>query len=346
MAVTAGVGFTEAELANMTNSLLDYYLKGEAYDQIKQERPTWAKFAAKKKMFPGGKGLISVPIRGTYQTTVEGYKVDDQVSFVNPTPVIRATYSWYEHHAGLKVSLTELKEGGISVSDTTAGWSTSNHSEKDKVVLTDLLGEKITDMLEGYAKGMDELLWGDGTGDAKAMAGIRAFLTDTPATGTIGGIDASAKAYWRHTTDLAIDSTTEDLGQHIQEKMRLLARYGGKPDIWACGSDFMSALERQLKASGYYSNSGFSKGADISVGQINWQGKEFYYDPTLDDKSMSKYCFAIDSRHLKLYAMDQEWEKTHFPARPHDVFVIYRSMTTTCGLVMTQRNAHAIFSIA
>lgn len=343
----AGDGFSVAELANISASLLDYYVKGEAFDQIKQDHPTWKKFAAKKKNFPGGKGLISIPVRGTYQSTVEGFTVDDTVTFTNPTPVIRGTYKWFEHHTGLKVSLTELKEGGISVTDTSSGWGTSNHAQKDMVVLTDLLGEKIYDMLEGYAKGMANLLWGDGTGDAKALAGIRAFLTDTPATGTIGGIDASAKTYWRHTVDLAINSTTEDLGQRIQEKIRLLSTYGGKPDIWACGSDFLSALERQLRSGGYYSNTGFAgRTTDISVGSIAFQGKEFYYDPDLDANSMSKYCFAIDSSKLQLYAMDQEWEKAHFPSRPHDKFVIYRSLTTTCGLVMTQRNAHAIFSIA
>lgn len=343
----AGTGFTVAELANMAASLYDFNLKGEVHDQIKQDHPTWMKMTAKKKTFPGGKGLIRPRIRGTYDSTVEGFTADDTVTFVNPTPVVEATYKWFEHHTGLKITLTELKNGGISIVDSTSGWETSNHSQKDVVVVVDLLKEKIYDQIEGYAKGMSTLLWGDGTGDAKSLAGIRAFLTDTPATGTIGGVDASAKSYWRHYVDLGVNSTTEDLGQRIQEKIRLLSTYGGKPDLWPCGSDFISALERQLRASGYQSNTGFANRTfDISIGSIAFAGKEFYYDPDMDTAGLGKYCFAIDSRKLQLYAMDQEWEKTHNPARPYDKFVIYRSMTTTCGLVMTQRNAHAIFSIA
>jgi hypothetical protein len=42
---------------------------------------------------------------------------------------------------------------------------------------------------------MNTLLWGDGTGDAKALAGIRALITANPTTGTIGGIDRATNEY-------------------------------------------------------------------------------------------------------------------------------------------------------
>ena len=118
----------------------------------------------------------------------------------SPANIQRANYAWKEHHAGISVTLTELKKDGISVTDSTTSNSVTNHSGRDKTVLVNLFQDKLDDMLEGYSRGMNDLLYGDGTADANALAGIRSIIVDDPsATGTtVGGLSTVTNTWWRN----------------------------------------------------------------------------------------------------------------------------------------------------
>ena len=134
----------------------------------------------KAKTFPGGKSDLSVAVKGVYTTQVAGYTHNDTVAYANPANIQRANYAWKEHHSGISVTLTELKKDGISVTDSTTSNSVTNHSGRDKTVLVNLFQDKLDDMLEGYSRGMNDLLYGDGTADANALAGIRSIIVDDP----------------------------------------------------------------------------------------------------------------------------------------------------------------------
>ena len=94
---------------------------------------------SKAKSFPGGKADLSVAVKGVYTTSVAGFTHNDTVSYANPAYIQRAAYAWKEHHAGISVTLTELKKDGISVTDSTTSSGTSNHAQRDKTVLVCLL---------------------------------------------------------------------------------------------------------------------------------------------------------------------------------------------------------------
>jgi hypothetical protein len=124
----------------------------------------------------------------------------------------------------LTLTHTELKIDGISVTDETGdGTSTSKHSDRDATVLAGLLEDKLDDFGEQFARTMNTLLWGDGTGDAKALAGIRALITANPTTGTIGGIDRATNVWWRNR------AYTTAMGTAVTGTPSL-SKWGGGPD--------------------------------------------------------------------------------------------------------------------
>ena len=105
------MAFSSAELANIANAALDYYInKGDAISQSLADKPLLKAIDAKSKTFPGGKGELSVAVKGDYTTTVAGYTHNDTVSYANPANLKRANYAWKEHHAGISLTLTELKK--------------------------------------------------------------------------------------------------------------------------------------------------------------------------------------------------------------------------------------------
>ena len=355
------MAFSQAELDNIANAALDYYIeKGTVFSSTIQDKPLLAALDKKSKTFPGGKGAISVAVKGQYDSTLAGYTHNDTVNYVNPAKIKRANYTWKEHHIGIGVTLTELKRDGISVVDSMNSDSLKNNRGREETALANLLEDKLGDMAEGYARGLNTFLWGDGTADANAMAGIRAFIKDAPAAAasTVGGIDqnAAANSWWRNRVNLSITTTStgDELIAFLNTEFRQLQRFGGKPDVALCGSDFMDRLNKELRARGYYTDSGYSRGTDIKHGDLSFGGLVFKYDPTMDDigttlggvTNYAKRAFIIDTSKICLYYMENEKMKRHSPARPYNSYVMYRAMTTTGALAATQLNCHGVYQFS
>lgn len=366
------MAFTVAQLESVANSALDYYLtKGETFKQSLQARPLFDHLDKGGKTFPGGKGEIILPVQFAFGAAgvndgVKGYTHNDTVVFYEADNVKQAKFPWREHHIGISVTHTQLKMDGISVSDS---GDTSEHSGRDQTVLVNMWNNKLHDFGEQYARTMNLLAWGDGTGDAKALAGIRSMIAANPTTGNVGAIDRSVagNAAWRnrartaayaaavtatpalagHGGDAVTSNTANGgaLWQALQVEKRQLRRYGGNPTKFLAGSDFIGALETEMRANGYYSQTGFRKAGDGAMGPMLFDGTTVEYDPTLDDLGLAKRGYWFDPNHIYLAKMAGEWRKTHKPARPVDKFVLYRSMTSTGQLVAQQLNSALVIDI-
>ena len=360
------MAFSAGEITNIANSALDFYLnKGETFKQSIQAKPLLDMLEKKAKTFPGGKGNISLAVKGVYgaggvNDGVTGYTHNDTVNFYTPANVQRVNYPWREHHIGLTLTHTELKIDGISVTDEGGdGTTLSNHSEREMTVLVGLLADKLEDFGEQYAIKMNALAWGDGTADAKAMAGVRSLVVDAPTLGTLGGLARTTNTWWRNRAataanaaaggQAAITSATTGGGvlwQFLQAEHRQLVRYGARPDTWLCGSSFLGALETELRANGLYTMSGFAGPRDGSMGDVRLSDKLVAkYDPTLDDLGYSKRAYIWDSRDIYLMKMEDEWRHTFTPSRPANQFVLYKSMTNTGQVVATKVNGSAVYDI-
>ncbi len=361
------MAFTAGELAHIANAALDFYLNdnGSTFKQTIQSKPLLSIFENKAKTFPGGKGAISVPIKlaygdGSGNDGVKGFNHDDTVGFFTPANSTRANYTWREHHLGFTMTHTELKIDGISVTDTN-GEGVSNHSQREQTVLFGLLEDKLHEFGEIYARTMNALLWGDGTADAKALAGLRSIITPNPRTGSVGGVNRATvgNELWRnrartaaHAADGGEGAVTSNpanggaLLQVLQQDMRQLRRYGGNPNRFHAGSDFIGAMEVEMRANGYYSQGGFRGKQDGAMGSLSFDGLDIVYDPTLDDLSLAKRAYIWDDRHIMLYKMQGEWKRQHTPARPANQFVLYRSLTCTGQMVATQCNSAEVIDIA
>lgn len=355
------MAFTVAELDNIANSALNFYIdKGKVFANTIQDKPLLAVMDRKSKTFPGGKGAVDLAVKGQYDTTLAGYTHDDTVSYVNPGKTKRALYNWKEHHIGIGLTLTELKKDGISVVDTMDSADLKMNRGREETALANIFEEKLDDMAEGYARGMNGLLWGDGTTDPDALSGILAFIKDAPGAvaSTVGGIDqnAAANSWWRNRVNLAIATTAggDEMIEVVNAEMRQLARFGGRPDVALCGSDWMDRMEKQLRNRGQYTQTGFTGKQDIKHGDISHGNLVFKYDPTMDDigttlggaTDFKKRCYIIDANHLTLRYMENEKMKRHSPARPHDKYVMYRAITTTGVLTANQLNCHGVYQFS
>lgn len=361
------------QLESIADSALDFHFdRGKVHQQTIQEKPLLKKLESSMKTFPGGKGDIKLGVKGDYghpknRTTgadvvtpvggsdsVKGFTHDDQLKFYTPANNRRVNYPWREHHLGITLSYTELKIDGLSVVDTNGNRAPSSHSDRELTVLAGIFESALEDFSEKYARDMNTLYWGDGTADTKALAGMRALITDNPASGTKGGLDTSVVTWWRNRARTTasggtITSSPTNGGallQELQKQWRQLRRYGGRPDCFFAGSDFIDAMEVEIRANGNYSETGFTKNQDGSMGEMRFKGVPVIYDPTLDDLTLAKRAYVWDSRDIFLMGMEGEWMRRHSPARPHDYMVLYRSITSTGQLVARRLNSAGVYDIA
>lgn len=346
--------FTAEQTQNAMNAALDFNMKGDALEQAIQDKPLLNALISGQKTFPSGKEFITRPVKGEHVTKVEGYSYDDQVTYRNPAKIKRLRVAWKEVHAGIEFTYTEAKKDGISIVDGKG--DQVKHTGRELTVLTELLKDKANDMKEGWAESFNEMLWRDGTQDTKAVPGILSMILDDPTiAGSTEGIDRTANVWWRNKYRIGIVTTTpgdQNVTNALQSDMRQLRRYGGRPDLFLAGSNFMDALEAELKAKGNYTLSGWasSKGGngtiDVSVSDVSFKGVMIQYDPTLDTLGRGKYMYALDTRRLYLMVMEGEDRVTHRPERPFDRYVLYEGMTWTGALICDQLNAQGVWSIA
>ena len=347
------MAFTVQELENIANATLDHHMeRGKIYTQTVQDKPLLKQFDKKNKTFAAGKEFLTVRVKGEYTTGIQGFSGDDSVSYGNPSNIKTATFPYKRIHSGIEVTFDELQKNGISVTDSANGRTTSKHSDIELEQLADLLDDKIEDMVEGKARGMNNMFWRDGTQDSELVPGIKSFLLADPTSATIvGGIDQSTNTWWRNRANLSLSTaspSSSTIAQALQVEFRQLKRYGSPKHMMFAGSDFLDALEKELRINGTYTDSGWSnKGTiDMSVADTQFKGVTINYDPTLDDEGDAKFLYIVDCNAIYPMYMKDEKNKRHSPARPHDKYVMYRAVTDVCGLVCKQRNTSGIVSIA
>jgi len=361
------MAFTVAELENINNAALEEFLdKGTVFKQNVQNKPLLQKLNQRAGKFSGGNEFVSLGVSsGQGGGTLQGFTHDDTVSYYNPTGIKRAKYPWKEHHIGIGVSITEFKYNGIEIVESGATQSEVTIDGAEEHRLANLTEEKHENLAEDYAKSLNLLLHGDGSTDTKALAGIRSLILDDPSAGSTGSL-SRANLWWRNraattAADAAgsgfapIVSNTAGGGaliQFLQKEKRQISRYARAPRVpfRIAGSDFIDAYEKELRANGNYSQTGFKgDGAvDGAMADIKFDGIPFVYDPTLDDLGYSKRMFDLDlsRRGIRLLYLNGKRMQKHNPARPYDRYVTYNGLTMTGVLVARQLNTSAVYDIA
>jgi hypothetical protein len=343
--------FTADELANIANSVLDFHIKGKAVDQIRQARPLLDRMVKGQKTFPGGKELITGPVRFEYDVTLQGFSGDDEVDYGNPTPVKRWSANWYELHTGIKITLSELKRAGISVGDSMRSESTKNHSEQGLIQLTNILDEKFYSMEEGSQVEFAKLILRDGSLDPSKPPGVTSLLSLSPSTGVTLGIDRALNPLWRNRAISNLSTATPAdmaISRAMQKEVRQLKRYNSAAKLYGyMGSDFLEAWENEFRAKGYITMTGWSNQQDPSVGDVSFKGVQgFIYDPLMDDEGMAGEMLLIDHGAIKLWVMEGEDWKMHTPARPAEKYVMYRAKTWTGGIATDRLNSSGRYKLA
>ncbi len=354
--------FTAEEIAAAGKISLDYYQKNKPVDQVNTERPLLKTLKAKQKTAPGNKQFIVEQLRKSNGSNFQWFNGSEVVTYNKRRNIEQAQYAWRSAHDGFALDEDRLIQNGITIDESGKG---KNHTQAERVQLTNLLEEEIEALDLGFEEKFDQALHLDGTQDADAVIGLDALVSLTPATGTVGGIDAAANAFWRNhaATGLTVATTTGNILTQMELAWRACIRNGGVPDFILVGSDFLDGYRNFMMntygrvnytptgAKNIDGGSGHKEG--VSTG-IYFNGVELVWDPVFSELDTlyapatpwEKRCYFINTRHMRLRPIDGQDMVTRKPPRAYDKYEYYWGLTWRGAVCCNRRNAHAVLAIA
>lgn len=226
----------------------------------------------------GGLKLVE-PLMYGLNSTFKSYSGYDTLDTTPQAGISAAEFDW----KNLAVSITISKEE----EDTNSGESR----------IINLLKSKIDQAEKTYTLRFNEMLFGDGTGNSgKDLYGLNYFVDPTPATGTVGGIDAATYTWWRN--QQATCATFSTLGLASMRNMfNKCSRNGDTPKFIITDQEtfenyesFMTTIERI----------NFSKGAglagDLGFEHLTFKGLPMVWDTYCAAKTM----YFLNTDYLKV----------------------------------------------
>lgn len=343
------MAFTQAQLAQGAHYALKNHDRKNPFDQINVKHVTldWLIKNKEEKSFDNGK--FGEPIYVDNGGNAQNYFGADAVTYNERDPDRWTDWTYYGLHDGFWFDEDRLIAAGIRLTDE--GGAVPTGEERNK--LLDLLKQSHTALKKGMQEHLAFEMLRDGSQSTKACPGLGHIISTTPATGTVGGIDAATYTYWRNNANTGI--TAANVVDEMQAVWDACIRFGGRlPKFIPCGQAFLDNYRTQANAVVNRQIDNVKGGVTIdpSTGSLFFHGVPLLWDPTFEEldtllgtTTQTKTAFFLNDA-VKLRPLSGEWMRDRKPKNLPDRYVTYFGRTCKYGLTSDQRNALAVLSIA
>lgn len=195
--------------------------------------------------------LTRLKQRGNIKTFSGGNVILQELSFAE-----NANASWYSGYETLPVSAQDvisaaqydIKQAACPV--TISGLEQLQNAGKEQII--DLMESRINVAESTMANLIAQGLYSDGTGfGGKQITGLKAQVSATPNTGTVGGIDRQTWTFWRNKTQTGTAATSTNIQGLMNTLWANLVRGQDRPDLilmdnayWALYMASLQAIQR------------------------------------------------------------------------------------------------------
>ena len=209
-----------------------------------------------------------------------------------------STFKYYSGYESLDVSAAEVLSAAeynwrqAAVAITISGLEMRQNGGEYGVI--DLLSSRMENGMRTMANKVSEGIYSDGTGSAgKQIDGLKAIVADSPATGTVGGIDAASFSFWRNYANSAATSAGNILDR-MNTAYNTISRGNEVPDIIVGDTTMFGYFEGALQA-----NQRFTNVTDATAGFVSYRYK--MSDVVLDDAT------GISTTHNRMYLLNTDY---------------------------------------
>lgn len=317
----ASVAAQFVEIATMT---ISNYSKKLA-NNVLQSNALFGKLYEKKRMVTGGKDL-QFSIKYAENTGVDSFSGYDKLDITPVKQFAEAIYDWSFYNAPIVFSDEEIAK--------------NSGAERQ----LDLIKSRIKAAEEDLKNRLNDDMYLDGTGnDGKNLLGLAAIIDTTPATGILGGIDASTDTWWRNTAKTATGawgSATNLYGRKDTDEVFTDIRVGRRmPDLYILSKYAFRGLKAELE-SVERGSTDFKERKNWGLIDININGMDGVYD----EACTSGYAYMINTDHMQLTVHSQYNFKPIPAQRPDDQAAFVQHIRVALQLTTDCRKAHGVIS--
>lgn len=161
-----------------------------------------------------------------------------------------AEYSWRQ--ASVNVLINGLEE----------------RQNSGEAAVLDLLESRIRNAMRTMSNNISTGVYSDGTGTSgKEIDGLQAIVADSPATGTVGGINAANFDFWRNfsfdaTTDGGAAADATNIIGYMNTVYNTVIRGTDKPDLIPADLNYFGFYQDALQSQQRFTNDNAKGGAD------------------------------------------------------------------------------------
>ena len=349
--------FNATQIEQIGHYAIDLFSRNDPVDQVNTAHPFYNWLVSHKQEEPAVGQFYSENIYISNDSNGQNYFGADQVTYNSRDPGRQTQWAWYNYHNGFGFDEDTLKAAGIIKTDDRE--ATASGAEKS--ILMNRLKTAYMSLKKGTQEDLAIEYLFDGTQSTKAVPGVGNIISLTPATGTVGGIDAATNTYWQNNTALGIVHTTPSAGNinaALKAQQRAVMRFGGSPPTRIfCGQAFIEALEQENRAISHLNvtmnNSGSGTSYDGGVATTKFDGIPVTWDPTFElvDAKYSpatpytKRAYMVSESALILRPVTGFWQLDRKPPRVYDRYTHYWARTSSYRLTTNQRNGLAVLTI-
>ena len=197
--------------------------------------------------------LMRLKARGKIKLVSGGRTIVQELEYAE-----NSTYKRYSGYELLDISpsdvftAAEFNYAQAACAVSISGLEQLQNAGENQVI--DLLESRIGNAERTMTNNIALDIYSDGTADGgKQIGGLQSLVDPTPATGTVGGIDAATFAFWRNvafdaTTDGGAAATSANIQSYMNRVYLQLCRGPDKPDLQVADNNYYRLYLESLQA--------------------------------------------------------------------------------------------------
>ncbi len=165
--------------------------------------------------------------------------------------------------------------------------------------IMDLFEKRVDNAAKTIVNQMSKSVYSDGTGsDGKEIGGLRLLVADSPATGTVGGIDRSVAGneFWRNKAQ-ATALTGDNIISEMNKMYLSLSRGSDKPDLIVADDTLYSLYEGALMPQQRFTD---TKTAESGFENLKFKGAEVIFDGGQGGNCPENHMYFLNTDYIYL----------------------------------------------
>jgi hypothetical protein len=270
-------------------------------DNLPKKSPVLSRMKEKDNITVDGGATIVLPLEYAYNAAVQAFDGADTLNVSDNDIITAAEYDWKFYNVPITITDVEI----------------AKNSGKHQVIK--LMESKAKNADRSLQNTLSTDLHADGTGFAgKSMLGLKALVDITPATGTVGGINAATAGneFWRNLELTGVAWGASDAGTNqIDALYTDLRAEGADTDLIVMGKTAFKNLRKELRDNETHMNVGGKKKIP-GFGYVDFtmNNADVVYDRYCPDG----YCYLLTTEFLKLYILSKMNFSVVPAMRPHN----------------------------